>query len=345
MRETILFFQTEIHNYHLSLYRELITKHNFEIVVFYSNTKYKTPYVQPEMDHLTCLENKGYSKSYLCKFAIELNPKLIRTSGWSDISYVLASRKLKRLGFPVVVVSDTQWRNELKQTIGAFLFGKFIRKSFTKIMVAGPYQFEYARKLGFEKNKIIFNNLSADTEVFNSLSDIKDSYFSKTFLYVGRIDEKRKGVVLMLEAWNSISYKNGWDLKIIGNGIIDEKYGSNYTRLNFIASQEIFTIMQNSAFLVIPSTYEPWAVVAHEAALSSVAILSSDSVGAIPLFLINGFNGYIFENNNMLDLRKTMEKAMNLSQPQILNMKNNSRELGNRISTRISAASLISVIS
>lgn len=343
MVKRILFLQSEIHNYHISLLKEIVYEYGFSVDVIYQDLDTQTTYVPPTIDGVTFI-GKSHFQSYkeLKMFVKNKKYILVRTSGWSNKNYVRLSRLLKKSGVKIVVVSDTQWKNSLRQTVGAILFGQFIKNSFSKIMVAGPYQYEYARKLGFKKKDIIFNNLSADTNVYNTL--IVNEEYEKNFLYVGNL-EKVKGTDLLLNAWTNIKDKKGWKLIIVGMGSY-YNYVSDRDVIfkGYLQNTEISQMMKNAGFFVLPSKSEQWGVVMHEAALSGLPILCSDEIGSIPYFLIEGYNGFKFRTGDLNDLISKFNLIFNLDDKQIYNMKVNSLSLGKRITTPISTASLMSVI-
>lgn len=343
MVKRILFLQSEIHNYHISLLKEIVYEYGFSVDVIYQDLDTQTTYVPPTIEGVTFI-GKSHFHSYkeLKMFVKNKKYILVRTSGWSNKNYVRLSRLLKKSGVKIVVVSDTQWKNSLRQTVGAILFGQFIKNSFSKIMVAGPYQYEYARKLGFKKKDIIFNNLSADTNVYNTL--IVNEEYEKNFLYVGNL-EKVKGTDLLLNAWTNIKDKKGWKLIIVGMGSY-YNYVSDRDVIfkGYLQNTEISQMMKNAGFFVLPSKSEQWGVVMHEAALSGLPILCSDEIGSIPYFLIEGYNGFKFRTGDLNDLISKFNLIFNLDDKQIYNMKVNSLSLGKRITTPISTASLMSVI-
>ncbi|MCM4167388.1 D-inositol-3-phosphate glycosyltransferase [Arenibacter antarcticus] len=342
-KDVIVFLLTEVHNYHISLFKEIIITYNYPLVIIYKDQNNKTPYKPPSIEGITFKGRSEFSEYLNFKsFINSLSVKLVRTSGWVDKDYLKISKFLKGKGVATVVVSDTQWKNTLKQTVGAFLYGWYIRSCFTKMMVAGPYQFEYARKLGFSKKDILFSNLSADTSVYGNL-EIKTT-FEKTILYVGNL-EKTKGTHFLLDAWSSISNKKEWKLELIGNGsLFESKISDDIHYLGYLNNKEISKSMRNAAFFVLPSKSEQWGVVMHEATLSGLPILCSDEVGSIPLFLIKEYNGFTFATGNIDHLKQQLEKIINLTNKEIFLMKENSLSLGSRITTPISAASLMAAI-
>lgn len=341
--QTVLFLLTEVHNYHISLLKEIVNTYKYPIVVIYEDKNNKTPFKAPNVKGVTFKgESEFKATEDLKLYIINLNVILVRTSGWVNKDYLKVSKYLKSKGVVSVVVSDTQWKNTLRQTIGSIFYGWYIRSCFTKMMVAGPYQFEYARKLGFSKRDILFSNLSANTYVYNIKEVIKP--FEKKILFVGRLDPV-KGVDILLNSWSKITNKMGWELILVGNGkLFDDSSKSDVKYKGYIGSIEINQLMKTSSFFVLPSRSEPWGVVMHEAALSGLPILCSDEVGAIPLFLINGYNGFTFKTGDVEDLKQNLEKIISLSKEEIILMKQNSLNLGQRITTPISAASLMAAI-
>lgn len=342
-KSKILFLLSEIHNYHLSLIEELVFSYEYDVLVIYRDKKKQTPY-KPTYIRGVKFMGKSAFKTYgeFKNFILKVNPILVRTSGWIDKDYLKISKTLKKKGVVSVVVSDTQWKNSFRQTLGALVYGKYIISCFNKMMVAGPYQYEYARKIGFTKKNILFSNLSANTNIFDG--DLINQNFEKKFVYVGNL-EKIKGTHLLLEAWNLLQEKKSWKLELIGNGSYYKKsVSSDIIYRGFLSSDEIKISMRNSAFFILPSVHEQWGVVMHEATLSGIPILCSDEVGSIPLFMINGFNGFTFESNSVKDLCESLDKIINLSQNDLLRMRENSLSLSKRITTPISAASLLSAI-
>ena len=345
MRDTILFLQSEIHNYHISLIMELTERHNFDVISIYKDKNRRTPFEPPVLNNVSFLGKSNFnSADKIIEHIKGRNVKLARVSGWTDKGYLKVAKYLKNIDVKTVVCSDTQWKNELKQIIGAFLFNWKIRSVFTHIMVAGPYQFEYARKLNFNKKQIIFGNLSANSFVYTCTPEELESEINKNILFVGLLDNNKIG--LLLKAWSQIINKKGWKLNLVGNGPLykEESSDDSILYLGYKTNIEIADLMKKVGFMILPSLREQWGVVMHEAALSGLPILCSDSVGAIPLFMINGFNGLTFKTGDMEDLKGKMQEMMALSDDQLYKMKVNSTLLGGRITTPISAASLISVL-
>ena len=93
---------------------------------------------------------------------------------------------------------------------------------FTHAFVSFSRQYEYAKKFGFLDEKIIFNALSCDTELFDkALSNLenKSADYPHIFIYAGRFS-KEKGINELVEAFKIYRDEQGgtWKLLCVGNG-------------------------------------------------------------------------------------------------------------------------------
>jgi glycosyltransferase involved in cell wall biosynthesis len=164
----------------------------------------------------------------LMQLAATLQPDLTVVSGWQEQRYLKVARRLRQQGRVVVSGFDGQWQGGLKQylAVGLGLMG-FFSRYFSHAWVAGAYQFEYARRLGFHKNNIVFDLYSADLPLFQACYqghlDAKQSRYPHRFLFVGRF-EPIKGLDTLLAAWQSLGAARGdWELHLIGNGSLKDK--------------------------------------------------------------------------------------------------------------------------
>jgi glycosyltransferase involved in cell wall biosynthesis len=108
----------------------------------------------------------------------------------------------------------------------------------------------------------------------------------------------------VIDAFIALADKRpNWDLVMIGSGVLkDQLLGRVPDSLKgrvcftgFIGEQSTITaIYKVCDVLVLPSDYEPWAVVINEAAAAGLAIVSSDVVGASAELVKDGVNGFLF---------------------------------------------------
>lgn len=343
---TVLILYTELMPYNVVVIKELVKK-GCRVHVVLQDTNKKTPYLPPLLDGVTYYNRSAIVDfDYLYSLVKKLNPDLIWTAGWIDPLYnKVAGMVREKLSIPVVASSDTQWRGG-KQWLNVLTSCFRHRKWFSHMFVAGEWQVKYARKLGFRPDQILMHNLSADVELFSRIDlDSRAVDYPKRLLYIGRFAQE-KGLLDLLKAWKSISDRKGWQLTLIGNGPEKEKLTGypDVEILDFMDQKDLLKVMENSGTFILPSVFEPWALVIHEAACAGLPILASNCCGAVASFLREEENGYLFIPGNIPSIRSSIEKLLMLPKDHLLQMGKNSRKQGMQITPKRVADTLLSVL-
>lgn len=335
--------------YNIPVIKEYAIKHKAEIHVLHWDHKKLTPYTPPLIKNVFYYKRSEFNNQKLKEFVIQLKPDIVYVSGWMDQGYLMVVRLLRKKGLTVVTGLDGFYRKTLKQ-IAATLFFPFVRTLFySHIWVAGPYQYEFAKRLGFKNNEIIFNFYSADIHLFNeaykSSLTLKEENYPHRFLFVGRF-EHVKGIDVLIQAWENLKeHRKDWKLSFIGNGSYSRKLkeNSDILVLDFLQPEKLINEISSSGCFVLPSRFEPWGVVLHEFAAAGLPIICSDNCGASPFFIIPNFNGYIFNFTDIKTLEDSLLKIINTPDEELLVMSRNSHVMGQRITPEISAASFVSL--
>lgn len=345
----ILYLYTEVMGYQASVIQKLVSSYGASVEVIHWDQNKLTPYKHQNIDGVTFHARSNFSSEQLSEFALRLNPDLVYISGWQDKSYLKTAQLLKAKGRLIVVGFDDQWYGGVRQLIGSLLM-KFSwkRKYFSHAWVAGPLQYEYAKRMGFSNNEIIFNLLSCDVEAF-SQSFIREDGDNEicNFLFVGRF-HPNKGLNILLEAFKIYRdhLHGSWGLVCAGNGplrkMIEQVNGVRVEEFQDIAG--LRRLASSCGVFILPSQREPWGVVVQEFALAGLPLLLSDKVGSHPVFLISGYNGYLFAHNSALELAERMLAISEMSKDEFQRYSSRSYEMGHVITPMKSAASLISVL-
>lgn len=339
----ILFLYAEIMSYNVALFKEYVKSYNAEVYVVHWDKQKKTPYIAPEIEGVKYFGKSTFDLKTLINFTLQLQPNFVVTSGWMDKLYITTCKHLRKHNIPVIAASDTQYYNNFRQNLGKYYFKLFYKNAFSHIWVAGVYQYEYAKKLGFKTNQILFNFLSADLAIFNSFYSKtiqhKEKSYPHQFLFAGRFAHE-KGLDLLIEAWNTIEDKKDWKLCLVGNGPLKEKLyeQSDIEVHDFVQPEHFETFVAQSGCFILPSKMEPWALVLHEFSASGLPIICSNTCGAAPTFVISNHNGFVFESNNIESLIKYIKKIIAMSDEQLITFSKNSHQIGQRITPEIVAS-------
>ena len=342
---TILFLYREIMPYNLPVIMELV-KQNFKIIVIHDTKKKLTPFLPSVIENVIFIDNYNYTHKKLLKFAESIAPSIVYVSDRTNSTYNYVTIILrKKYNIPVISGCDSQWRGG-KQWVNIFTSFMRHKRYFSHILVAGLRQFEYAKRLGFSNDKVLWPMYSADTNLFHQ-NNIELKNFEKpcNFLFAGRF-AKTKGIHYLIEAWTNLSNKNGATLTLVGNGPLKDKfaYGNDIILYDFLPQIELMKLANKSTCFILPSIFEPWALVIHEFAAAGLPMIVTNACGATPHFVLNNYNGFVINPGSTLELVEAMEKIINMEPERLFEFALRSRELSRSITPKMVAHAITSVL-
>ncbi|MEJ2367691.1 MAG: glycosyltransferase family 4 protein [Acidobacteriota bacterium] len=291
---------------------------------------------QPPIDHAPIdefdlsfcgelLDARGCSLDKLCRAIRTFHPDCIFMSSWNFTTYRRACRRLRKDGVFVVASMDNQYLGTMKQRLGILTSPWFLKPAIDTFLVAGDRQAAFARMLGFDD--VMYGFYTAETDRFLT-EDVLPSR-PPAFLFVGRLVEA-KGIRDLASGYRAYreSVDNPWDLLIAGTGPLESEIQDvqGITHLGFIQPGELPGIMMKARCLVLPSRFEPWGVVVHEAAASGMAVIASHRCGSVTMFVRDGVNGYIVPPRAR-ELSRAMVKIATMTDSELAGMGDASRTL------------------
>lgn len=254
---------------------------------------------------------------------------------WRYLENYSLVKEAKRRGVLVIGGMDNPWRDMLKQHMMVLASRLFSVLPLDAVWVPGEHAAEYAKRLFGTRIPIWRGLYTADTTLFCiHQSNNIDRDHCKSFLYVGRFSPE-KGIIDLIEAYRQYRLRAGkdyWHLKLVGDGPLRSKLTNieieGVEIAGFKQPVEIKELMKTSGVFVLPSHYEPWGVVVHEAISLGLPVLCSDRCGASVELVQHGFNGlnyrageinqlsdYMFEiSRGDYDLERMSQNSIFLSQ-------------------------------
>lgn len=346
----ILYLYSELGPYQIPVFEEFVGRYNADVQVVHWDHKKLKPYIPQSSRNVTYHSRSQLNRTQLLQLATGFGPDIAYVSGWQDCDYLYVARDLRRLGVPVVTGFDDQWRGTLKQHVGSTVAPYVLKRYFSHCWVAGPYQYEYAQRMGFRKSSIVFNLLSGNTRLFGEAMihlTSKSVTYPEQFLYVGNF-RAVKGTDILARAYGEYRarLKGHWTLMCVGNGELQGMLASTPgVRVSAFAGQErLVEASKLSGAFILPSRLDQWGVVVHEFAAAGMPLILSENVGARATFLIDGFNGVSYGANSASALAEAMNWVSSRSAAELVAMGERSHLLSKRISAEISAASFVSVL-
>jgi glycosyltransferase involved in cell wall biosynthesis len=290
------------------------------------------------------IDGDGVSFDELEKLSKEFQPDLLYISGWTDKRYLKLALHYKSLELPVITGMDNQWLGTVRQYIGVLLSKWRVLKYFTHIWVSGKPQYFFARKLGFLPKNILTGLYCADTPIFKEIQQTK---YNNQLLFVGRLVE-HKGLKILFKVLEQLIQKNALQISIhiIGSGPLANliPVHEKIKHTPFVDPSKMPGLLENGGTFLLPSLYEAWGVVVHEAVLAGMPILTTHETGAASELVIHGFNGYVYDAHNEQELLKYITHMSQLSKEDYFKMAKNSKAIASKINLKEWSAMLNSVV-
>jgi glycosyltransferase involved in cell wall biosynthesis len=331
---TVLFLYTELAEYFLKCCEVLSNSCQVHVIRWPVNKE--APF-QFEYDHkIKIYEKDQYSFAELERLIAEINPGVIICSGWIDREYLRLIKPYFRK-IPTVFTCDTRWNGSAKQYLAQILSRLVLRRIFSNAWVPGDAQRNYVKKLGYKDENIRNGFYCCDLPKFNQFyfesAKLKKDAFPKRFLYIGRYYDF-KGIEDLWVAFIQMQMQqpSEWELWCIGTGTVKPVNHPKIKHFGFVQPKDLYPFLEQTGVAVIPSRFEPWAVVMQEYAAAGLPIISSNAVGANEAFLDDGQNGFSFLAGDMVSLQSKLRKITDLSTEELLLMAEKSHNIAQKIS-------------
>lgn len=348
---TVLVLYSEIAGYFIAGVRRFVEQTGATVHVVRWPINSEAPFRFSDHPKIIYHERKDYDAAGLLQLAQTINPDGLYVSGWIDKSYLKVARHFFKRGRPVIAAFDTQWRGDLRQRLATWMSPFVFQRCFSHAWVPGLFQFEYARRLGFARDRILTGMYTADTALFEAAyapaMAAKTLHYPHTLVYVGRY-LALKGVLELYHAFKEVSeeLRHDWQLVLIGNGPLKEELVQtrNIVFRDFVQPSELPALAIEAGALVLPSRSEAWGVVLHEFAAAGLPLISTDAAGAITAYVKEGYNGFVHRRNDKDSLKGVLRKLFAQHDVTLLEMGKRSHELSKQISPDTWAATLAHIM-
>lgn len=188
----------------------------------------------------------------------------------------------------------------------------WVMRNVTGLMPCGSYGKRYFDAYGGAAKPCFYMPHEGDYRRIFAVDDPQREAVAEKFhlregrrriVYVGRLAEVKR-VDTLIDAFVSIAAdRPDWNLMIVGGGVLESELKARVPAAlqervdwtGFINDpEELAALYSSGEVFVLPSSYEPWAVVVSEAAAAGMAIISSEVVGAAGELCREGVNGWLF---------------------------------------------------
>jgi glycosyltransferase involved in cell wall biosynthesis len=226
----------------------------------------------------------------------DLDPHAVLVSSWHIHAYRRAVRR--RRGQTVrILCMDNQWWATPKQILGVATSRVAVRPAFDAAFVAGERCADFARRLGFGDERMIRGLYTCDHPRFAAVAAARGGEAPPpAFVFVGRLVDD-KGIDVLAAGYRRYRdmVAEPWPLVVAGTGPDAARLAGidGVEQLGFLQPAELPGLLARTGCLVLPSRFEPWALVVHEAAAAGLPVVCTSVCGAAGRLVTDGYNGAI----------------------------------------------------
>jgi glycosyltransferase involved in cell wall biosynthesis len=228
----------------------------------------------------------------------DVDPHAVLMTSWHPPAYRNAVRRRRGRTLRVLCM-DNQWWGTPKQRLGVITSPILIRPTFDAAFVASDRGVEFARRLGFTNERVLRGLYTCDHDRFAAVAEARGGAApAPAFVFVGRLVPS-KGVDVLAEGYRRYRRMvvDPWPLLVSGVGESAAVLAGvdGVDMLGFVQPDEVSELLQRAGCLVLPSRFEPWGVVVHEATAAGLAVVCTSVCGAASRLVLDGYNGTVVE--------------------------------------------------
>jgi glycosyltransferase involved in cell wall biosynthesis len=164
------------------------------------------------------------------------------------------------------------------------------------------------------------------------------------FVFAGRLTPE-KGVDVLAAAYGEYRQmvESPWPLLVCGTGPLSSTLRAlpGVESMGFVQPAELPQVFSRAACLVLPSTFEPWGVVVHEATAAGLAVVCTSACGAATRLVLDGYNGAVVAPADASGLASALARIANADDVRLAEMSRRSVELAGQFTPQRWARYLI----
>lgn len=223
-------------------------------------------------------------------------PDVLMVISWHIGAYRRIARRWRGRALRVLVM-DNQWWGTAKQWGGVAISPWVIRPAYDCALVAGERQADFARRLGFSSEQLVWGMNTCDYPRFSQVAiDRKGEDAPEAFLYVGRLAPE-KAIDVLAAGYRRYRDRVAapWPLLIAGSGPEDQHLQGveGVEMLGSVRPDAMPEVFARAGCLLLPSRFEQWGVAIHEATAAGLPVVCTWVCGASTRLVLDGYNGVV----------------------------------------------------
>jgi glycosyltransferase involved in cell wall biosynthesis len=241
--------------------------------------------------------------------------------GWADRSYQVLLQEAQRRRLPLVVISDSRQRDQLRSPAREWVKRQLLA-GYSSAVVAGSESRHYLQQLGFPADAIHQPWDVVDNAYFLDLPPPPPPGPGPHFLCVSRFVPKKNHAGL-LQAYGQYQSEGGcWGLDLVGFGPLEPQLHAAVAQLPdpsrcrirpFLQLPDLAQAYRQASALLLASVVDQWGLVVNEAIAAGLPALVSSGCGCAADLIEHGVSGLSFDPADSAQLARQLHAMERLS--------------------------------
>lgn len=268
-----------------------------ELLLVHRTATSDAPYVEADLDLGVPTERwtTRPDEPSLQRWINAFEPEALLVCSWDVGGYRRVARSMAGRTLRLLFM-DNAWLGTPKQWGGRLVSPLVIRPSYDAAFLPGERQAAFARRLGVAEDRILWGAYTCDHARFAAVAAERPGLPPPVFAYAGRLVPE-KGIDVLAQAYRRYRSltSDPWPLLIAGSGPLAGALAGidGVEMLGFVQPDRLPEVFARAGCFVLPSRFEPWGVVIHEAASAAMAIVCTAACGASTRLVLDGYNGAV----------------------------------------------------
>lgn len=280
-----------------------------------------------DQDKLAGVVKEWHRGGKIIRWMKQTHIKFVLMMGYNDAGRMRIIRWCNRNNVALFLFGDSNIHGDIATGLKAIVKRRVVSRIVAQcagVLPCGSLGRTYFLKYGARPDRIFYYPYEPDYHLIESITAEQIAAVKNRFamhekrrrlVYSGRLMHLKR-VDLLLAGFIAIAKQRpDWDVMVIGDGpdrdrlkvMIPPELTQRVQWAGFLDDQEtVSAIYRACDVLVLPSDYEPWALVVNEAAAAGMAIISSNVVGRSAEIVRDGVNGRLFSPGDLAALTSAL---------------------------------------
>ena len=312
MKLKVVFCWSDISGYMAACWRALNESAEVDVFVVAFQSSIETAFGSRLMQGIPCklldLEDRK-NAAPIEQLVVSHHPDILVVGGWLHQPYCQLVSVDELRTTAVVMGMDTPWQDTLRQRLAPLALRSYLKRV-NRVVVTGERSWQYARRLGFDADRIDRGLYGIDYQSWEPLwKERSQAHWPRSFLFIGRY-VSIKAIDVLIEAYQDYRdrVEDPWELICCGQGALKAQLASQpgISDRGFLQPAEMKSVWRSAGAFILPSRFDPWPLAIVEAAAAGLPIICTDMCGSGVEVVRSWYNGLVIPEDNVIALTQAL---------------------------------------